>query len=200
MTLKLASMSCLLGIIGGTIIGIIHTSSSRLIRLLVTIYVTIIRGTPMLIQIFIVRYLFPEIGISLPLFWSAVVAVGLNSSAYVSQIIRLGIDSVPRGQIEAAKVLGFTQLQITRLIVLPQAIRVVIPALGNELVTLVKDSSLASVIGVVELTKEGSILRSTTLDVVTSFAAVGLIYLVMTSTISLGVHWLESRMNSYAQH
>ena len=159
-TLQIAAFGALIGIIGGTLLGVAQTAKSRLARWLVTLYVTIIRGTPMLIQITFAFYVLPQLGISLPAFWVAVVAIGLNSAAYVSQIIRAGIKSIGKGQIEAGRVLGLTNMQITRHIVLPQAFRVIIPALGNEFITLVKDSSLASVIGVVELSKEGHFIRT----------------------------------------
>lgn len=200
MTLKIAAASCLLGIILGTVLGILQSGKSSVVRALIMVYVTIMRGTPMLIQIYIVRYLLPQVGINVPMFFAAVLAIGLNSAAYVSQIIKLGIDAVSKGQKEAAKVLGFSDWQIMRFIVLPQAVRTVLPALGNELVTLVKDSSLASVIGVVELTKAGSLIRSVTYDVFTSFAAVGFIYLIITSLISVGVNYLERRMSYHAKN
>ncbi len=199
-TLQIAVLSCLIGITLGTLFGLLQARGGSVARSLITLYVTIVRGTPMLIQIFIVTYLLPEIGIKLPPFWAAIIAIGCNSAAYVSQIIRSGIASIATGQIEAAKVLGFSPLQTIYYIILPQAVTNVLPSIGNELVTLIKDSSLASVIGVVELTKEGSILRSRTYDVFTSFAAVGLIYLVITSLISYAINHLEKRMNIHAQH
>ena len=118
----------------------------------------------------------------------------------MSQIIKAGIRSIGRGQIEAGRVLGLSNMQITRFIILPQAFRVVIPALGNEFITLVKDSSLASVIGVVELTKEGIFIRSRTLDALTVFAAVAFIYLIITTSLSLLIHWFEQRMNRHVKN
>jgi arginine/lysine/histidine transport system permease protein len=199
-SLQLASFGTLIGISIGTLLGLALSGKNTLLKFLISAYVTIIRGTPMLIQIFIVAYVFPEIGINLSRFWAATVAIGLNSSAYVSQIVRSGISSVGKGQIEAARVLGFSSIQTLYYIILPQAFRVILPALGNELITLVKDSSLASVIGVVELTKEGSILRSTTLDAITIFTAVALIYLCITSLLSLLVYFLETKMSSYVKN
>lgn len=199
-TLKIASLSSLIGIILGTWLAIMHISPSRIARWLVTLYVTIIRGTPMLIQITFAYYVLPQLGINLPALWVAVVAIGLNSAAYVSQIIKAGIRSIGKGQIEAGKVLGLSNIQITRYILLPQAFRVVTPALGNEFITLIKDSSLASIIGVVELTKEGNFIRGRTFDAFTVFAAVGLIYLIITTTLSILIHWFERRMNRHVKH
>ena len=199
-SLQISSIACAVGFLLGTLLGVVQSGTNKFLKVLVGIYVTIIRGTPMLIQIFAFFYIFPAIGIDLSAFWSATIAIGLNSSAYISQIIRSGIASVSKGQIEAAHVLGLSQFQIIYHIVLPQAIRVVLPALGNEFITLVKDSSLASVIGVAELSKEGSLLMSTTYDAITSFAAVGLIYLVMTTSLSIFVAYLERRLNRHAQN
>lgn len=199
-TLEIAALSTLIGILLGTLLGLAHTSKHRFLRWLVTMYVTIIRGIPMLIQITFAYYLLPQFGINLPAFWVAVMAIGLNSAAYVSQIIKAGIRSIGRGQIEAGRVLGLSSMQITRYIILPQAFRVVIPALGNEFITLVKDSSLASIIGVVELTKEGIFIRGRTFDSITVFAAVAMIYLVITTSLSLFINWLERRMNRHVRH
>ncbi len=174
-TLQIAGLSTAIGIVLGTLLGVAQTSKSPLWRSLVTLYVTIIRGIPMLIQITFAYYVLPQLGLSLPAFWVAVVAIGLNSAAYVSQIIKSGIKSIGRGQMEAGKVLGLSPLQITRYVILPQAFRVVIPALGNEFITLVKDSSLA-------------------------FAAVAIIYLIITTTLSLVINWFEKKVNTHAQH
>lgn len=199
-TLQIALLGALLGILLGTILGVMQTSRQKWLRWLVTFYVTLIRGTPMLIQITFAFYILPQFGIQLPALWVSIVAIGLNSAAYVSQIIKAGIRSIGRGQIEAGKVLGLSTMQITRFILLPQAFRVVIPALGNEFITLIKDSSLASTIGVIELTKTGIFIRGRTFDAVTAFTAVALIYLIITTSLSLAINWFEQRMNRHARH
>ncbi len=198
-TLQISILGCAAGIVCGTLLGVLHTSKNKLIRSIITLYVTLIRGTPMLIQIAFAAYVLPELGLKLPLFWAAILAISANSAAYVSQIIRAGIVSVGSGQIEAARVLGMKQLQITRYIVLPQAFRVVLPALGNEFITLIKDSSLASTIGVVELTKEAWFIRSRTFDALTVYCAVALIYLIMTTTLSFIIDRLERRMSRHVR-
>lgn len=199
-SLKIAGISTCIGFILGTLLGLAQTSKSSILRILVGIYVTLMRGTPMLIQIFFMVYVLPQAGLRIPTFWAAILAIGLNSAAYISQIIRSGIASVGRGQLEAAQVLGFTRMQTIRYIVLPQAIRVVLPSLGNELITLVKDSSLASVIGVVELTKAGQGIVSNTLDALSTFTAVAALYLLVTSLLSYATTLLEKRMNRHARH
>jgi len=192
-SIQIAALSTAIGITFGTLLGVLSCGPNKLLARLVLLYTTLVRGVPMLIQIMFVAYVLPEIGLKIPLFWGAVCAIGLNSSAYVCHIVRSGILSVDVGQIEAAQVLGLSRLQTTRYIVLPQAFRTILPALGNEFITLVKDSSLASTIGVVELTKSGSIVRSLTLDAVTVFSAVGLLYLAMTLTLSAVLNWFERR-------
>jgi His/Glu/Gln/Arg/opine family amino acid ABC transporter permease subunit len=199
-TLKIAFFSSLIGFTGGTILGFLHTSSNAFIRSCVTLYVTLFRGTPMLIQVPFFYYLLPELGIELSLFATAVIAIGLNSMAYISQIVRSGITSIGKGQTEAAHVLGFSRWQTMCYILFPQAIRRVVPALLSEFITLIKDSSLASTIGVVELFKEGTIIISRTYAVIPIYCAIALIYLVLTTVLSFFASLLERKMNTYAHH
>jgi len=198
--LKGASLSLLITLIAssigfclGALFGFAETAKSRLMRACVGTYVTLFRGTPMLVQILFVYYVLPQFGILIPPFWAAGLAIGLNSAAYISQVIKSGIAAVPRSQIEASQSLGFTPLKTFWHITLPQAMRISLPALGNELVTLVKDSSLASIIGVLELSKEASIIRSRTYDAFSILLAVALIYLILTATLSLLLKKLEIR-------
>lgn len=198
-TLQIAGFGCCIGLILGTILALMHTSNNSLLRTFVTAYVIIIRGTPMLIQIVCAYFLLPHIGVSIAALWTAIIAIGLNSAAYISQIIKSGISSIGKGQIEAAKVLGFSTTDTIRYIVLPQALRTTLPALGNEFVTLIKDSSLASLIGVGELTKQANFVKSKTFDAITVYFAAAILYLIVTSTISFLVARLEKRMNIHAQ-
>lgn len=199
-TIKISTIGCVIGFSLGTLLAIIQTSNILLFNFFITIYLTIIRGTPMLIQILFAYYLLPQLGITLSPTWAAIIAIGLNSAAYISQIIKSGITSVSKGQIEAAQVLGFSKIQTIRYIILPQAMRVVLPALGNEFITLIKDSSLASIIGVAELTRQGRMIISRTYDVVTIFFAVAFLYLILTSLISFLVMKLEQRMGQHAKN
>ncbi len=200
-TLQIASISCTMGIVFGTLCGLGLTSKNYIIRFLLGIYTTLFRGTPMLIQIVFATLVLPTtLGIKVSLFWGVVWAIALNSGAYIAQIIKSGINSVSQGQREAGKTLGLSNMQIVWYIVLPQAIRVVLPALGNEFITLVKDSSLASIVGVQELTKEGEIISSRTLDALTTYAGVAIIYLIITTALSLALSYFERRMNHHAQH
>jgi len=199
-TLQIASIGCAIGMGLGTLFGAVQAFGPRITQWFVIVYVTLIRGTPMLMQIIFVFYVLPQFGIRIPTFWAATIAIGLNSAAYISQVIRSGIASVSRGQIEAARVLGLPFTTIIYLIILPQAIRAVLPALGNKFITLVKDSSLASTIGVAELSKEGSLIRSRTLDALTVFFGVALLYLLVTTTLSFAVAYVEKRMNPHVKN
>lgn len=196
-TLAIAFLSATIGFIGGTIIALLQMNSSKLLNALLMLYVTVIRGTPMLLQIMFMYIMLPQFGINISAFATAVLAIGLNSCAYISQVIRSGIKSVDKGQIEAAKCLGIKKFTLICHIILPQAFIVVIPVLLNELITLIKDSSLASLIGVIELYKRGEIIISYTHDAILIYLCVGLIYLILTSTLTLIVNSIENRINKY---
>ncbi|MFA6066383.1 MAG: amino acid ABC transporter permease [Candidatus Babeliaceae bacterium] len=195
-SLCIASAALGIGFFVGVLLGIAQTSNSTLLKNFVMVYVTLIRGTPMLIHIVFLYYILSITGLSLSALSAAIIAIGLNSSAYVSQIIRSGINSVSRGQIEAAKTLGIKRIDLIRYIIMPQALRVVLPSLGNEAVTLIKDSSLASIIGVTELYQEGKIVISHTYDALSVYCALAVIYLIMTTTLSSLVNYYEKRLNN----
>lgn len=199
-SLRIAGLSFLIGITGGTFLGIAQTRSKGFIRFLITAFVTLLRGTPMLVQIVFLYYVLSMTGLHLSAFVAAVCAIGLNSSAYMSQIVKSGISSVAKGQIEAAQTLGISKLDTLRYIILPQALRVVLPAFGNESITLIKDSSLASFVGVVELYKEGQTIISQTYDALTVYFALALMYLIMTTSIAYLVSLLEKRLNRHARN
>lgn len=194
LSLQITSIAAVLGLTFGSILGLAETLPSRPLRFVVGVYVTLFRGTPMLLQILILYYVLPQFGLALPPFWAASLAIGLNSAAYVSQILRSGIGAVPKGQIEAAYTLGLSSFKTFCHIIFPQAFRTSIPTLGNELITLIKDSSLASIIGVMELSKEASIIRSRTYDALSVLLAVALIYLALTTLVGFYVKKWERKV------
>lgn len=199
LSLEIACTAVLIGFIGGTLLALMLLYGNYILRIIAHTYIVIIRGTPMLLHIVALFFILPYVGITISAFWSAALAIGINSAAYISQIVRAGIQAVGKGQQEAAKTLGFSRAQTVKLIILPQAFRIVLPALGNECITLIKDSSLASVIGVAELSHQGSLIMSRTYDALTAYAGVGLIYLIMTSVAWLLLHILERRVE-YVKH
>jgi His/Glu/Gln/Arg/opine family amino acid ABC transporter permease subunit len=196
-SLKIMGISFCIGITGGSILGYFHTGKNEYIKKMISLLVTMIRGTPMLVQITFVYYLFPMIGISLSECGAAIWAIGFNSSIYVSQMIRSGIHSVSKEQIESARMLGLNTFQTAWYIVFPQAIRLIFPSLVGECVTLLKDSSLASVIGVMELYKYSRIVMNQTYDVLTVFFIMSVFYLMCTIIIECVGRVIEKKMGSY---
>lgn len=196
-TLQLAFVGALIGIALGTVLAYLEMSLLPF-RLIASSYVALFRGTPMLVQILFLYYVLPQFGLEFSSFWVAALAIGLNSGAYVSQILRTGIGSIPKGQIEASKALGLSGLQTLCCIILPQAFRKTLPSLGNELIILIKDSSLASIIGVMELSKEASLIRSRTYDAFSILLATACIYLILTTTVGFFVKKAETKWRVYA--
>lgn len=157
-------------------------------------YTDCIRGTPLLVQVYIIYFGLPSIGLQLPKGVSGVLALGLNSGAYLGEIFRAGIESISSGQTDAAKSLGMTHGQSLRLVILPQALRRVLPPLGNEVVTLVKDSSLVSVIGLSELLYRGYLVAARTYDYFTLFIGVAAVYFCLTFLVSQAFLSVERRV------
>ncbi len=199
-SLQIAFMSCAIGAVIGTGLGIVLAGHNKIAKFFAQAYVSIIRGTPMLIQVMGTYLVLVSMGVPISRTWSAIISIGLNSAAYLSQTILTGITSVSKGQLEAAKTLGFSKAQTIRYIIFPQAIRTVLPNLESEIVTLIKDSSLASTIGVYELTQQATIIRSQTYDTVTVFFAIGLIYLILTTIVTILMSILNKKINYHAQH
>ena len=153
-----------------------------------------IRGTPLLVQIFLIYFGLPALGINVPAYWSGVIALGLNSGGFQAEIVRAGIESIDRGQSEAARSIGMSRFQTLMFILVPQTIRRVIPPLTNELITLVKSSSLLSAIAALELTHAGQLIIARTFAPFEIYAAVALIYLVIVSLLSRASALLERRV------
>ncbi len=194
MTVKITSLSVAVGIIIGIIGGLMRVSKNPILFWLSTVYVEVIRGTPLLVQIFIVYFGLPSIGIRLTPYLSAVAALGINSGAYVSEIVRGGIQSISKGQMEAARSLGMSYGQAMRYVVLPQAMIRILPPLGNEFIALLKDSSLVSTIAIAELTRVGQQIITRTFQSFEIWIGVALFYFVMTFIMSRIVRFLESRL------
>jgi arginine/lysine/histidine/glutamine transport system substrate-binding and permease protein len=200
-TLELAFGSIFLGAIAGSLIGIARLSPIALVRIIAGAYVDFFRGTPLLVQIFMVYFGLPalaqKLGFSLnwERFFAAVAALSLNCAAYIAEIIRAGIQSIDRGQTEAAKSLGMKPLLVMCLIIFPQAFRRMIPPLGNEFIALLKDTSLVAVIGMEELFRQGQLIVATNYRAFEIYTTVALIYLFLTLFFSQGFNFLERWMN-----
>ena len=200
-TIKITALSVALGVIIGLFVGIARISRIKILRVLSAVYVDFFRGTPLLVQIFLVYFALPVItGQRVDPFVAAIGSCGINSGAYVAEIFRAGIQSIDKGQMEAGRSLGMTWVQTMRYIIVPQAFKRVIPPLGNEFIALLKDSSLVSVIGFEELTRRGQLIIAKTYGSLEIWLSVAVIYLAMTLTISRFVAYLERRYKTDDRH
>ncbi len=207
-TLTLTIVSFFLVLFVGLAGGLGRLSRNRLLRGVTTLYVEIVRGIPLLVQLLYWYYAFPSIvralGTSLGIpamadyranaIGTAILGMTFCYGAYMTEIYRAGIQSIPKGQLEAARSLGMSYFQAMRHIILPQAVRVILPPVGNEFISLLKDSSLASVVAVTELTRRGREFMAATYMPIETWTMVGLLYLIMTLFASRLVAWSERRM------
>jgi len=194
MTVALSFVSMGLAISLGLLLAVARSFGSRIVAWPAIAFIEIIRGTPLLIQLFIIFYGLPTIGIKLSPFWAAVLGLGMNYSAYEAENYRAGIQAIPRGHHDAATALGLTRWQTIRKIVLPQAVRMVIPPVTNDFIALLKDSSLVSVITMVELTKVYNELASTYYDYIGLGLLAATIYFIMGLPIARLSRFLEARL------
>lgn len=198
-TLLISLMAVAIGIIIGVLVAVVRVISSKIRGLhwlgkICGIYVTVIRGTPVMVQLLIIYNMIFTSRDSNPLLCAGI-CFGINSGAYVAEIIRGGIESIDKGQTEAGRSLGFNDLQTMRYIILPQAFRNALPALGNEFIVLVKESSVASVIAVSDLTKMAQYIGSRTWDIVPPLVVAALCYLVIVMILTKLLSLLERRMS-----
>lgn len=205
-TIKLAVASYALAMVLGLIAAFGQLSKHPVPYTLARLYVELVRGVPLLVQLIYIAFVVTPVLADLTGIRAfrndmvrAVLGLGIGYGAYLAEVYRAGIESIPRGQTEAARSLGMTPWQAMRYIILPQAIRVVLPPLGNDFVSMLKDSSLASVISVTELTYSGSLLNARTFRSFETYNVVALLYLIMTLIGSLGVRALE-RWASKGKH
>lgn len=194
-TLLVTAISTAIGIILGTFLALMRLGQSRILKWLAASYVEFVRGTPLMVQVMFMYFGVGMLIKNLPALVAGIIAVSLNSGAYVAEIIRSGIMAVDRGQTEAAVSLGMTRHQMYRYVILPQAIRNIWPALGNEFVTLIKESSLVSVIGVGELMYQTQMVQAATYEGVIPLAVTMVIYFVITFTLTRLLNWCERRIN-----
>ena len=204
-TLILTLIAVTLGVLLGTLVAMAKMSRFWPLRFLISIYIEIIRGTPILLQLYIFYFVLPELlpFLNLSGFLWVAIALCINSSAYVSEVIRSGIQAVDKGQTEAARCLGLSQKQTMMKIILPQAVRNILPALGNEFIMILKETSLASTFFLGDLMTSQKIVAGATYLQFESLIIVGAIYLCFTFPLSKLVEWFEKRMStekSYKNH
>ncbi|GAP14109.1 amino acid ABC transporter membrane protein, PAAT family [Longilinea arvoryzae] len=206
-TVKITLVSFVLVLVLGLLVGLARLSKNTILRGIATVYVEVIRGIPMMVQIIFWYFASPaiiqELGASLnnPALSNfrpdgttmAIFGLTFGYAAYMSEVYRAGIQSISRGQMEAARSLGMTYFQAMRYVILPQAVRVILPPVGNEFITLLKDTALVSAVAVPDLTRRGREFMSSTFIIIETWVMVALIYLIMTLLATRLVSWVEKR-------
>lgn len=192
-TIQITFFAILISTIIGFIFSLCLISKKFYFNKPIRIFINIIRGTPLLVQMFYVYFVLPDVGIKLGAMEAGILALSICYGAYHAEIFRSGIISIPIGQWEAAKSIGLRYHQIMARIILPQAARIILPPMGTSYIILLKDSSLASVITVRELTRSGQLIASTTFENLTVFTMVAAIYIILTQLLNLFIHFMEKR-------
>ena len=200
-TVGVTLIAMVTGVVLGLVLALMKMSRIKVLTALASLYIEIIRGTPLIVQALIMAYGLPQLlqssGISFRwpyLIIPAVIVCGLNSAAYVAEVIRSGIQAVDKGQMEAARSIGMTKGQAMKLIVIPQALKIVLPAFGNEFVSLIKETSVLSYVGVVEILRKGALWNAATFNTFEAYIGVALVYMLLTSPTSKLVKRLEKTM------
>lgn len=197
-TLKITFFAVILGFVLGFSVAIVrnvyeNTKKLKILNFICNVYLTVIRGTPVVVQLLIIYFvIFSSIRIDKSI--AAILAFGINSGAYQAEIFRSGINSIPRGQMEAGRSLGFSYAQTMVNIIMPQAIKNVLPTLGNEFIVLMKETSVAGYIALEDLTKAGDVIRSRTYSAMMPFLAVALLYLIMVMFFTYLLKLFERRL------
>ena len=196
-TLIFTCIAVALGVVLGTLVAMLKMSKHKIVRFLISIYIEVIRGTPILLQLYIFYFVLPELlpFLNLSQFMWVAIAMCINSSAYVSEVIRSGIQAVDKGQTEAARSLGMSKSQTMTKIILPQAVRNILPALGNEFIMILKETSLASTFFLGDLMTSHKVVSGATFLQMESLIIVGCIYLCFTFPLSKLVEYFEKKMS-----
>lgn len=195
-TLKIGVLSFILAVLISIVVGSLRGRHiSKPIASILTAYVEFFRGTPLLVQLFVVYYGLPSFGLRMDPIFASVLTMGLNSGAYLSEAVRAAVLSVDKGQYEAASILGFNSYQTTVHIVLPQALKIVIPSFMNGFSSIVKETSLVSVLPIIELTKLGNQIYARTYKPFEIYISLAIIYFILTYFVTFFAKWLERRMS-----
>jgi len=194
MTSKIAFISLVTCTLLGFILGIFRSGNNVILKRIVGVYVAFVRGTPFVVQIFIVFFILPEWGIQLEAFAAALLAMAIMGSAFICEIVAGGISSIPKGQWEAATSSGLKPIQQLRLVIIPQAMKVILPPLVGQYVLLIKDTSVVSVIGIMELTRVGWVTVVRIPEGLMVFTLVGFLYFIISYPLILLSNYLEKRM------
>ncbi|UDM74799.1 amino acid ABC transporter permease [Vagococcus fluvialis] len=208
-TVVLSLMTVFIGSIIGLVATFLQQSQKKSLKAVANIYTQVIRGTPLLVQLYIWLYGLPLIGISLPAlpflgdvygsreFLTAVVALSINSGAYICELLRGGLESIDKGQMEAGRSLGLSRKETMKSVVIPQAIRVVLPGLGNEFIAMIKESSIVSVVGIFDVMYTSNIVKAATYSIFEPLIIVAIIYFFLTYSLTGIMKQLEKRLSVY---
>lgn len=196
-TIPLAVVSFIFGLVIALIMAVLRLSHVRLLQTIARVYISIIRGTPLLVQLSIIYFGLPDLGIEVSPFLGAIAALSLNVGGYAAETIRASILSVPKGQWEAGYTIGMNYFQTLHRIILPQAARVSVPPLSNTFISLVKDTSLASTVTVTELFRKAQEITATSYDFLLLYSEAALIYWIFCFFLSLLQGWVEARLDRY---
>jgi polar amino acid transport system permease protein len=192
-TIELTIISLILSLIIGLIVALGRLSKNKAIKKVCNFYISLVRGTPLLVQMMYVYFVFPSFGLTLTAFQAAIIALSFNEGGYLAETFRAGIQAVPKGQMEAAKAIGMDYSMAMRRIILPQAFSNVMPAIGNSAIILIKNSSLAAVITVTEVMHQGNLLAASTYQNLLIFTMVAIIYWILHYPLAILVNYLEMR-------
>lgn len=196
-TIILAVFTVLFGVMLGVVLALLRISKNKFLNFIATVYIEFIRGTPLMVQLFIIYFGLPNlVGFNMPDMAAAIMALSINSAAYVAEIIRAGIQAVDKGQMEAARSLGMTHAMAMRYIIIPQAVKNILPALGNEFIVVIKESSIVSVIGIGELMYNADTVRGNTYKAFEPLMVAAFMYFIMTFTLSKLMGRFERRMKN----
>lgn len=199
-TLKIGVLSFIFAVLIAIFVGSLRTRAlPRPLQFILATYVEFFRGTPLLVQLFIVYYGLPSFGLKIEPIFASVITMGLNSGAYLSEVVRAAVLSVDKGQYEAAGILGYSSLQTTRHIILPQALRIGVPSFMNGFSSIIKETSLVSVLPIIELTKLGNQIYARTYHPFEIYIALAAIYFVMTYSVTFFARWLERKLSIWIQ-
>ena len=197
-TIGFAIVTVILGVLIGIPLALLRLSPKKWMSAPASAYIEVIRGTPLLLQLYIIAYGIPiAFNVTIPLVLAGILALAINSSAYVAEIIRAGIQAVDKGQLEASRSLGLSYWQSMRLIIIPQAVKNVLPAIGNEFVTIVKESSIVSIIGIMDLMHVADMIKTQTFRIFEALLMAAFLYFIVTFSISKLLRSLEARLKSH---
>ncbi len=203
-TLWISVVTVILGCIIGFIATLMKRSKFKVINAIANLYTSVIRGTPVLLQLYIICYGLPQIGLKIPdlfgygtsLYLSCIIALSVNSGAYVCEIFRGGLNSVDVGQTEAARSLGLSSSQTMRYIIIPQAIKIILPSLVNEIIMMVKETSLVSTLGIFDVMYAQKVIQGATYSIFEPYIIIAVIYLVITAVLTTFSGYVERKLNT----